>query len=161
MAVLVISYKIVDAEGHYRTMPVHYNESNVDSVTKAQEVATAFAPLFGLVSGCEIVGARADFPLTVPADPVGTDAGYRGDAGATLSFYNSGGKAHSLFIPGFLLSRLEAGKVNASDPDVTNFINGLVTGVGASGPFQATDGNELPLSAYARGFQSTRKTRYK
>lgn len=159
MATLVISYKIKDSEESFTTMPIHYNESDVDTVAKAQGIATTFAPLFAAISGCEIVGARADFPLTVPADPVGTDAGYRNDAGATLSIFNASARAQSLFIPGFLLSRLSQGVVNGDDADVAAFLAALTAGTGITGTFRATDGNEIYLSAFNRGKQSVRKTR--
>lgn len=160
MATLIISYKIKDAEeDRFVTMPIHYNESQVDTVAKAQAIATDFAPLFAAVSGCEIIGARADFPLTVPIDPVGTDSGYRVDAGATLSIYNASGRAHSLFVPGFLLSRIVNGVVDSSDADVAAFLAALTAGTGITGGYGATDGNEIDLTSFRKGYISVRKTR--
>lgn len=159
MATLLITYKIKDSEGKITTMPIHYNESTVDSVAKAQGIATSFAPLFAAISGCEIIGAKAEFPLTVPPDAVGTDSGYRVDAGATLSFYNSSGKAVSMYIPGLLLSRMSQSVVDLDDADIQAFTDALTAGTGITGSYGATDGNELDLSSVRAGYQSVRKTR--
>lgn len=157
MAVANITFKLVDSEDQYKTMLVHYNESEVDTLEKAQHIATILAPKIAGISGCKVVGARVDFPLTVPADAA-PDAGSRVDAGATLSFYNTSGTAHSLYIPGFLTSKMVSGVVTASDSNVAGFIATLTTGDGITGSYISVDRHELPLQAYRKGFQSVRKT---
>jgi hypothetical protein len=156
-----ISYIVKDADDTTRRMPIHYLASEVNTVAEAQGIATDFAPLYGAVSGCEIIGAEVLFPLTVPEDEDGADAGYRGDAGATLSFYNSAGVAESLFVPGWLLSKMSGKTVDSpdADDDIEAFVNAISLGSGITGGFVATDINGLKLTTYRQGAKSTRKTK--
>lgn len=158
MAAVIISFKMKDAEDRTTTTAMYYDSADVTTLADAQGIATDFAPLLNAVSGCVVIGAEVAFPLTVPAGG-NADAGYRVDAGATLSFYNSAGRAWSMFVPGWLLSRLSNGVVDTSAADVTNLTNAIITGGGITGGLQASDPNELDLTAYRQGIQSTRKTR--
>lgn len=159
MAVLNLSFKVVDSEGMYSTVLVHFNESELATVADAQAAATVIAGKLNGISGCSVVGITAEFPLTAPVDGGGVDAGSRVDAGATLSFYNTSGRAWSMYIPGFLTSKMESGVVTASDSNVAGFIATMTTGADIDDDVTPTDGNELQLQAYRKGFQSTRKTR--
>lgn len=154
MATLLLTFKILDGEGNIRTMPLHYNESEVDTLAKAQGIATSLAPIIeGTITG-EVIGAECTFPLTVPA-PSNTASG-RNDAGATLSYYVTGGTSDSLYIPTFDGLYLEQKKVVTEAPvDALNAA--LVSGTGVTGSYQAHSRHELNYTAYRGGKQSVRK----
>lgn len=159
MPACVISFKMTDDEDFSTTLPIHYDVSEVNTVAEAQGIATDLAPMISAISGSKVVGAKVEFPLTVPAD-IAADAGSRNDAGATLSFYNSAGKASSIYIPAFLADKITAGKVDydTTPPNlVDTFIAAITAGTGVTGAFIATDGNALKLTSYRAGRQSTRK----
>ena len=126
MPVTLITYKVKDSEDNVSSMPVYYDAADVNTVADAQGIATSFAPLFNAVSGCKIIGAEVAFPLTVPVPAAVTD-GYRNDAGATMSFYNSEGRAWSMFVPGFLGTLMSNKVVNTAGAGVTNFTNKINT----------------------------------
>jgi hypothetical protein len=159
MAVLLISYEVFDSEGKSARIPTFYNESIVDTLEKADNIVQVVGPRIAGISDCRVRTAYVTYPIVVGADDDTFAAGARVDAGATLSFRNSSGRAHSLYVPGFPVSLLEDGKVNASDSNMADFISSIIAGGGITGNYQAADGNELDLTAYIRGFQSTRKTR--
>lgn len=159
MAVLMISFEVFDSEGKSSRIPFYYNESLVDTVAKANDVVQGLGPLIAGISDCRVRNAYATFPFVVGADDDTFAAGARVDAGATLSFRNTAGRAQSMYIPGFPVSLFEDGKVNASDANMVSFISAVLAGGGITGNWQAADPNEIDLTAYIRGFQSTRKTR--
>ena len=153
--VTLISFQYEDNEGDIRSYPVRYLASEVNTVAEAQGIATDLAALISACVGVAVVGASVSFPLTVPAGDT-VDAGYRNDAGATLSFKTVADVSDSLYFPGFLLSRMSDGKVDESAADVGNLTNALVAGGGITGGFIATDENGVKYSSYRAGKQSTR-----
>lgn len=159
MATLLISFILQDSEGKLTRVPLHYNESIVDTVEKADAIVQEMGVFLAAVSGCRVRRAEATFPFIFGSDTDTADTNVRADAGATLSFLNSAGRAYSLFIPGFSTTLLDNGVVVASNANVSDFVSAMLAGSGLTDNPQASDGNELDLTAYVRGFQSTRKTR--
>lgn len=152
----LISFQFEDNEDHIMSVPVRYVASEVNTVAEAQGIVDTLAPLISAVSGVAITGAKVQFPLTAPGGDT-VDAGYRNDAGATLSFLTVAGVSDSLYVPGLLLSRMAGGKVDPTAPDMGNLINALVAGGGITGGFIACDENGVKYASYRDGNQSTRK----
>lgn len=152
-----ISYIVKDGEDDLTRHLMYYDSADVNTVADAQGIATTYAPLFEAISDCRIIGAEVTFSLTVPAPGSNPAAGSRNDAGATLSFYQTAGRAFSIFVPGWKSSLMANKLVNAAGAGVQNFLNAITNGGGITGGLEASDPNALDLTTFVEGKQSTRK----
>jgi len=159
MATLGISYVLQDIEGKFYRIPMHYNEDDVDTVEKANNIVQVIGDKLKGISDCRVRRAEVTFPIVIGADDDAVTNAARGDAGATLSFNNASGRAYSLYIPGFNHELMLNGLVVATDPLVSGFTSSVMAGTGITGNYQATDQHEIDLVSFNRGIQSTRKTR--
>jgi hypothetical protein len=151
MAVNVVSITYEDDEGK-RTSVAHYLPATINTVAGAKTESDALITDLDAVTGSQIVAATVQFSLTLPAGIKSTPAANsRNDAGATLSIRNSADRAASIYIPGFLTSKLAADVVQSGDADVI----ALIAQFTLTGAW--TDENELALETYRAGKQSTRK----
>lgn len=130
----------------------------VNDVPAAQDFATDFVNQLNVLSGCWVAAAEVTFPLTVT--PQTADPGYRNDAGATLSIYNNASpvpRAYSMYVPGFLLTKITNGIVEANDANMVTFRDAILTsGFGTGGNFLG-DENYLQIGPYRIGKQSVRR----
>jgi len=146
----LISVRVLDAEGKTTPIPYYFPDS-VNTVAAAQGKLDTLAPLLdGLIDGV-ITGADVSFGLAIPGSGIKTApvAGSRNDAGATLSYRNSAGRAWSHYLPGFKASALVNDVVVLAD--VTSYNAAMV------GALLASDDNALDLEGYRGGKQSRRK----
>ena len=151
MAANIVSVTYEDSEGK-RKSEAFYLPTSINTVAGVETQADALVLLLDDVTGCEIVSAKVEFELTLPAGiKASPDANSRCDAGATLSFRNSESRALSLYIPGFLTSKMAGDVVQSGDTEVAALIAGIIIG----GSW--TDANQLALESYAKGKQTTRK----
>ena len=146
----LISIKVADFEGGFTSIPYYYPDS-VATVAAAQAKADGIIPaLDNLIRGI-VVSAEVSFGLAIPSSGIRTTPidGSRVDAGATLSYQNSAGRAWSHYIPSFNTDGLANKEVIPAYVVAYNLA--LVTTLGNS------DDNGLDLTTYLRGKQSRRK----
>jgi hypothetical protein len=144
----IVTIRMEDSEGKFYSVPIY---TSLDTVAAVDSFLTTFAPALKAVSSLGIVGAFSTFTNALPVG-VGTITTGRGDQGATLSFVNEVTKAHSLYIPGFLGSLLEAGAVLINETPVVDLANLIIGGA-------SKDRFGLDLTDLRRGIQSVRKVR--
>jgi hypothetical protein len=146
----LISVRVTDAEGKTTPIPYYFPDS-VDTVAAAQGKLDTLAPLLDGLIDSVITGAEVSFGLDLPSSGIKTSAvaGSRTDAGATLSYRNSAGRAWSHYLPSFKASALVNEEVVLTD--VISYNAAMV------GALIASDDNGLDLTSYRQGKQSRRK----
>lgn len=147
----ILSIKVRDGEGAETSVPIHFPSDHTPAAAQTW-FDTAAGLLDNLIGGA-IIGATYQVDLDVPAGLDAAEAGSRNDAGATLSYANSNGIAHSLYLPSFLSSQLVK-KVVDESAEVTAW---NLHYMGTALARQATDLNGLHLVNWRGGKQSTRK----
>lgn len=114
----------------------------------------AYAPLVSAVSDCAIQRITLGIPLEdeAPAPP----AGDTWNAGVFI-FRDSGGNLWDCALPGFDPSKLRVDGVtiDQSDPDVTAFVDGVISGVGGVAPV-SPEPWALPLASLEAAYLEIR-----
>ncbi len=144
MPTYTMSYRWRDAENRTKSMTVHYDQGDIDTIAEAQAIATAYEAALEATSGCVIDQIKLTVYLNA-SQTANPDQGYYVTTGAHMSFRNSDGASDGFVIPGILMDKVINEKyIDPDDTQIAALVN-LATG-GTATP---------PISTFASGSQFT------
>lgn len=161
MATVVISFEFVDKERQTISVPLHFDAGDIETLEKAQDVATTYITKLHGVSANRVQRDTVTFPLTSPAVDFGVamPEGYSVRAGATLSFRDSQNVGQSLYVPGVYDTQLIDGVVNSETTQMATLLDDAIGRDSSENgePLSARSGAKF--SSYVQGRATTRKIR--